>query len=79
VLRVRHEVQEAINHPDLGDLQDSYDTAVRLVAEAFPKRSHGIPLLEQWATCSMYIHDGVHLAIKFAEYTRPPFPARLKG
>ena len=78
-LRIRHEVQEAINHPNLEDLQDSYDAAVRLVAEAFPKRRHGIPLLEQWTTCSMYIHDGVHLAIKFAEYTRPSAVAHLKG
>lgn len=79
MLRVSHQVQEAINHPDLGDLQESYNAAVRLVMEAFPKRRHGIPLLEQWETCAMYIHDGVHLAIKFAEYTRRKIGAPLKG
>ncbi len=68
-----------MNYQNLEDLQDSFDAAVRIVSEAFPKRQHGISLFEQWAICSMYIHDGVHLATKFSIYTRPPAVSRLKG
>jgi hypothetical protein len=75
-LRVRHEIQEAINHPNLEDLQDSFNAAVRLVGETFSKRHFGIPLFEQWATCSRYIHHGVRLAMNFADYNRF---SRLKG
>lgn len=68
-----------MNYQNLEDLQDSFDAAVRIVAEAFPKRQHGIALFEQWAICSMYIHDGVYLANRFAEYTRPHVVSHLKG
>ena len=78
-INVHRVVQEAMNYQNQEDLQESYDAAVGLVAEAFPKRQHGISLFEQWPICSLYIHDGVHLVNKFAEYTRPPIKARLKG
>jgi hypothetical protein len=68
-----------MNYQNQEDLQESYNAAVGLVAEAFPRRQYGISLFEQWPICSLYIHDGVHLANKFAEYTRPPVTARLRG
>jgi hypothetical protein len=79
VISVHHVVQEAVNYQNQEDLQKSFDTAVRLVAEAFPKRRHGISLFEQWPICSLYIHDGVHLVNKFAEYTHPFIASPLKG
>jgi hypothetical protein len=79
VLNVHRVVQEAMNYENLQDLQEAFDATVRLMAEAFPKRQHGISLFEQWAICSMYIHDTVHLILKFAEYTKPGFPPRLIG
>jgi hypothetical protein len=79
IINVHRVVQEAMNYQNQEDLQDSFDAAVGLVAEAFPKRRHGISLFEQWPICSLYIHDGVHLVHKFGEYTRPPITSRLKG
>jgi hypothetical protein len=71
-------VQEAMNYYQ--DLQESYDAAVRIVDEAFPKRRYGNALFEQWAICSIYVHDAVHLIKKFSKYTRPPIiTPRLKG
>jgi len=79
VINVHRVVQEAMNYQNQEDLQESFDAAVGLVAEAFPRRQHGISLFEQWPICSLYIHDGVHLVNKFAEYTRPPITSRLRG
>ena len=76
---VHRVVQEAVNYQNQEDLQEAFDAAVGLVAEAFPKRQHGISLFEQWPICSLYIHDGVHLVQKFGEYTRPLITSRLKG
>jgi hypothetical protein len=80
VIYIHRVVQEAMNYHSAEDLQKSFDAAVRIVAEAFPKRQHGIALFEQWAICSQYIHDAVHLITKFSEYTRPPVVTpRLRG
>jgi hypothetical protein len=68
-----------MNYRNQEDLQESFDAAVRLVAEAFPKMEHRTSLFEQWPICLLYIHDGVHLVNKFAEYTRLPITSRLKG
>jgi hypothetical protein len=78
VVSVHREVQEAMNYASASDLQESFDAAVLIVNEAFPKRRHGIALFEQWAVCSQYIGDGVHLAWKFKEYRTGTQP-RLKG
>jgi hypothetical protein len=79
VINVHRVVQEAMNYQNQEDLQESFDAAVAIVAEAFPKRRHGISLFEQWPICSLYIHDGVHVVKKFAEYTRVPTIPRLRG
>ena len=80
VIYIHRVVQEAMNYHSAEDLQESFDAAVQIVAEAFPKRRHGISLFEQWAICSLYIHDAVHLINKFSHYTRPLVsPSRLKG
>jgi hypothetical protein len=79
IINVHRVVQEAMNYQNQEDLQESFDAAVAVVAEAFPKRRHGISLFEQWPICSLYIHDGVHVVKKFREYTRKPMVPRLKG
>jgi hypothetical protein len=79
IISVHRVVQEAMNYQNQEDLQESFNAAVGLMAEAFPKRRHGISLFEQWHIYSLYIHDGVHLVNKFGEYTRPHITSRLKG
>lgn len=78
ILSVHREVQEAMNYHSAEELQDYFDAAISIVYEAFPKRKHGISLFSQWPVCSQYIHDGVHIALKFSEYTRPPIVPRLR-
>lgn len=79
VISVHRVAQEAMNYHSLEDLQESFDAAVRIVAEAFPRRKHGISLFQQWPICQLYIHDAVHLVGKYSEYTRPPAVPRLKA
>jgi hypothetical protein len=68
-----------MNYHSIEDLQESFDAAVRLVDEAFPKRLHGNSLFEEWSVCAMYIHDACHLVDKFAEYTRAGRVPLLQG
>ena len=79
VITVHRVVQEAMNYHSFQDLQESFDAAVRLVAEAFPRRQYGNPLFEEWPICALYIHDAFHLVQKFAEYSDPRFVSRLQG
>jgi hypothetical protein len=72
VLSVHREVQEATNYHNQADFQEAFDAAVRVVAEAFPKRRGGVSLFSQWAICGQYIHDAVHLIKKYAQYARRP-------
>jgi hypothetical protein len=61
-------IQEAINYQNFEDLQDSFDAAVRLVYEAFPKQQGGDPLYDQWSTCQLYVQHAVQLYARFEEY-----------
>jgi hypothetical protein len=63
-------VQEAMNYHSAEDLQDSFDAAVALVYEAFPKQVHGDYLSGQWGRCETYISHGIHLNLQFAKYNK---------
>lgn len=58
-------VQEAMNYHSSEDLQASFDAAVALVYEAFPKQVHGDYLSGQWGRCETYISHGIHLNFQF--------------
>ena len=79
VLTVHRVVQEAMNYHSVQDLQASFDSAVALVYEAFPKQVHGFPLHKYWGMCQAYIPHGAHLSAKFYDYTHPPTMSPLKG
>jgi hypothetical protein len=76
-LTINREVQEAMNYYSSEDLQHSFDSAVQLVAEAFPERLDIGSLFENWATCDIYIQAGVHIGSKIAHYVTPPSKPRL--
>jgi hypothetical protein len=61
-------VQEATNFHDIDELQESFDTAVRLVFEQFPNRRNVDTLYNKWSICQDYIPHGVHLSRKFQDY-----------
>ncbi|MCJ1400647.1 hypothetical protein MMC11_003855 [Xylographa trunciseda] len=79
VLTIHRVVQEAMNYHSIEDLQASFDSAVQLVEEAFPKQVHGYPLHKYWGMCQSYIPHGAHLSAKFSDYTRPPVDSTLEG
>jgi hypothetical protein len=73
-------VQEAMNYHSSEDFQDSFDAAVALVYEAFPKQVHGDYLSGQWGRCETYISHGIHLNLQFAKYNkRASEDSALKG
>lgn len=78
-LSVHRVVQEAISFHDIDDLQASFDSAVQLVHEAFPKQIRGDPMFKDWAMCQAYIPHGAHLSRRFSAYTNPPIQSALKG
>jgi hypothetical protein len=61
-------IQEAINYQNFADLQDSFDAAVRLVCEAFPRQQKGDPLYDHWSACELYVQHVVQLYTRFREY-----------
>jgi hypothetical protein len=69
-LSIHRVIQEALSYQDFADLQASFDTAVRLVHEAFPKQHPEIlgPMHEAWPTCQEYVQHAVQLFAKFEEY-----------
>jgi hypothetical protein len=69
-----------MNYHNPKDLQASFDGAVQLVYEAFPKQVHSLPLYKYWGMCQDFIPHGVHLGLKFAEYKQSAsVKARLSG
>lgn len=71
MISIHRVVQEATNYHDLQDLQDTFNSAVSLVYEAFPgKNRQEASLYDQWSQCSQYIPHGVFLSKKYSEYTR---------
>lgn len=79
ILSVHRVVQEAMNFHSMHDLQTSFDSAVQLVYEAFPKQVHGDPMFKDWAICQAYIPHGAHLSLRFSAYTSPPVQSSLMG
>ena len=63
-------VQEAMNYHSAEDLQDSFDAAVALVYEAFPKQVHGDYLSGQWGRCETYVSHGVYLNFQFVNLNK---------
>jgi hypothetical protein len=62
-------IQEAINYQNFDDLQESFNAAVRLVYEAFPKQQRGDPLYDQWSDCERYVQHALRLFSRFREYS----------
>ena len=79
ILAVHRVIRDAINHHSKDDLQDSFNSAVSLVYEAFPKRTHENSLHQDWAACEMLISHATWISEKFSEYTRPTIEPRLKA
>jgi DNA polymerase III delta prime subunit len=67
-VQIHREVQEAVNCHLLKDLKDSFDAAVNLVYEAFPKQEAGRPFSDQWDSCQRWIQHAIHLANKYQIY-----------
>lgn len=68
---VHRVVQEAINYQNLDDLQESFETAAKLVYEQFPKREMlNETYFTKWGLCQEYIIHGVHLSKNFQTYSR---------
>lgn len=63
-------VQEAINFHSVGDLQDSFDTATRLVFQQFPNRKLNETLYKKWNICQEYITHGIYLRKAFSIFSR---------
>jgi len=58
-------VQEAVNFHDVDDLQETFNTASRLVWEQFPKQLDDDSLYKKWGLCQNFIPHGVYLSKKF--------------
>jgi hypothetical protein len=69
-LTVHRVIQEAMNYQNFADLQESFDAAVRVVYEAFPKQQNTSvgPLHEVWSQCQEYVQHVVHIFARFNEY-----------
>jgi NB-ARC domain len=71
IFSIHRVIQEALNFRDFAELQDSFDAAVCLLFEAFPKQESGDPLHTVWATCQDYVQHVVQLFKKFNELRNP--------
>lgn len=67
-MRIHREVQEAVNYQGSKELSDSFEAAVNLVYDAFPKQDGGRPLTEQWEACRRWVQECIHLANKYWAY-----------
>lgn len=65
---IHREVQEAVNYQGSKELSDSFEAAVNLLYDAFPKQDGGRPLTEQWGACRHWVQDIIHLANKYWSY-----------
>ena len=79
-MRIHREVQDAVNYQGAEDLRDCFDATVNLVYDAFPKQEGGRPLTDQWDSCRSTVQHAIHLANKFASYSKekPGSQAPLK-
>jgi hypothetical protein len=69
-------IQEAATYSDMKDLQNTFETTVKLVHYRFPKRQMDGSLFSHWSICQEYIPYGVNLSKKYGEYTKA---GALKG
>jgi len=67
-LSIHREVQEAVHYQSREDLRSSFDAAVHLVFDAFPKQEEGRPLNDDWAACRNWIQHAIQLANQFDRY-----------
>jgi hypothetical protein len=69
-----------MNYHSIKDLQDYFDSASKIVYEAFPKQIHGDYLTkEQRGACLSYIPHGAHLSLQFATLHRVGAKDKIKG
>jgi hypothetical protein len=67
---VHRVVQEAMNYHSSEELQESFDSASRLVYEAFPKQLHD-NYIQDRSACQSYISHGAHLSLLFSPLVTP--------
>jgi tetratricopeptide (TPR) repeat protein len=80
-LAIHREVQEAVNYQSRDDLKESFDAAVELLYDAFPKQTDGRPMTEDRDSCRRWIQHVIALANKYNIYAvgRPENDVPLKG
>lgn len=69
-LWVHRVVQEAMNYHSIEELQESFDSASRLVYEAFPKQLHD-NYIQDRSACQSYISHGAHLSLLYSPLVAP--------
>jgi hypothetical protein len=73
---VHRVVQEAMNYHTFDEFQESFDSASRLVYEAFPKQKHD-DFIQDRAACQSYISHGAHLSLLYSPLVFPE--TEIKG
>jgi hypothetical protein len=67
---VHRVVQEAMNYHTFDEFQESFDSAARLVNEAFPKQTQD-DFIRDRAACQSYISHGAHLSLLYSPLVFP--------
>lgn len=75
-LWVHRVVQEAMNYHSFGEFQESFDSAARLVNEAFPKQTQD-DFVQDRAACQSFISHGAHLSLLYSPLVFPE--TEIKG
>lgn len=73
---VHRVVQEAMNYHSFDEFQESFDSASRLVYEAFPKQKHD-DFIQDRSACQNYISHGAHLSLLYSPLVFPE--TEIKG
>jgi hypothetical protein len=73
---VHRVVQEAMNYHSFDEFQESFDSASRLVYEAFPKQKHD-DFIQDRSACLNYISHGAHLSLLYSPLVFPE--TEIKG
>lgn len=73
---VHRVVQEAMNYHTFDEFQESFDSASRLVYEAFPKQKHD-DFIQDRSACQSYISHGAHLSLLYSPLVFPE--TEIKG
>ena len=70
ILTIHRVVQEAFFYVNKDEYATSFNSAVRLINEAFPKQVNGRPLHKSWEKCERFIHEAISLCIKYRDFQK---------